>query len=401
MKVLILNSTASGGAANAARRLSKGLKNKNIEVDFLTIDNFKETTCSYFKKRRIIKEQFKLLKFKSEASDYFSSHESYYSVNLKELLTKYDIIHLHWVNNLLDLRELAHLNRTIVWTLHDKNLFTGGCHYSFGCDSFSTTCILCPQLPESIFGNLANRIFNLKKKIFDRLSPDNIIFVTPSNWLKEEVEKSALLNKFATKHIFNGIGESDFYIVESDLRARWQLTNDVKVILFLATDLTSYRKGYGLFKEALMLLDNILKETVYVLLVGSGDTSKFEEYKNVKFLFAGHLNEKELLCVYNGCDFLILPTLEDNLPNTVIEAHLCGLPVLGFDIGGMSELINSDNGLLLEDISSTSLLNGILYMLNNLSRYNAQEISDNTKSLFSEEKFVEKHVELYNQTRQK
>jgi hypothetical protein len=75
------------------------------------------------------------------------------------------IIHLHWIPNLIDYPSFfASLpaRQPIVWTLHDMFPFTGGCHYTAGCDAFLTECKNCPQLGLSGDKDLANLSFHVK-----------------------------------------------------------------------------------------------------------------------------------------------------------------------------------------------------------------------------------------------
>ena len=76
-----------------------------------------------------------------------------------------DVYNLHWTADLLDFRMLRPLadRAPIVWTFHDMNAFTGGCHYDRGCGRFANECGECPIIGSSDSRDVTRRVIRRKK----------------------------------------------------------------------------------------------------------------------------------------------------------------------------------------------------------------------------------------------
>lgn len=76
--------------------------------------------------------------------------------------------------------------------------------------------------------------------------------------------------------------------------------------------------------------------------------------------------EKQLSWVYSAADVFVLPSLQDNLPNTALEALACGVPVVGFDVGGIPEIVREgETGLLVPAKDVAGLRAAITSVLEN------------------------------------
>jgi glycosyltransferase involved in cell wall biosynthesis len=74
--------------------------------------------------------------------------------------------------------------------------------------------------------------------------------------------------------------------------------------------------------------------------------------------------------VYAAADVFLAPSLEDNLPNTVLEALSCGTPVVAFNIGGMPDMVtHRANGYLAPGFDTDQLAQGLHWVLEDLSRW--------------------------------
>lgn len=362
MKILVLNnSTSKGGAAKAANRILESVMCVDNNIQCEIIADKMQKTKSYHKN---VNHSASELFFRT-AIDYFprllltDTKKGRYSFwfigkQLNDFIKNYkpDIIHLHWINEGFIAKDFFEFvnnwNIPIVVTMHDSWYFTGGCHITYDCEKYQNICKNCPQVKfDSIF-NFAKRQFELKERLFTK---NNFNFVAPSNWLKENAEKSTILKNSKIVNIPNPIDTNLFAAHEKAVaKVKLDLPINKRYILFGSSSFDE-NKGYSLFLKA---LENIkLSDDVEFLFFGS-------EFKhNVKFRYTnmGYIdNEERLSYVYAAADFTIVPSLQENLSNVIMESLASKTPVIAFNVGGNCDMIkNKFNGFLIEDISSDSL----------------------------------------------
>lgn len=320
-------------------------------------------------------------------------------VSIKEA----DIINLHWINggflSLKSLEKLAALNKPVVWTLHDMWAFTGGCHYSSDCFKFQTQCSDCPSLVFKSENDLSSKIFNQKKKIFSELK---LTIVTCSKWLAKEASQSALLNDRKIEVIPNPIDLTAYSPINKiESRQKINLPIDKKLILIGAMNLKDYRKGFNYLVRALNLLSDSNKkisDQFEIVVFGKLDKNVVSQIP-LKVNQLGKLkNSEEIVMTYNAADIYVAPSLQDNLPNTVMEAMACGVPVAAFNVGGIPDLIDDGvNGILVELKSSEELAKAIEKILldENLSKKFSIAARQKTLNNFDQKIVAAKYYELY------
>ncbi len=409
MNVLHINTSDDGGAAQAAKRLHLGLLNKNVNSEFLCLIENKET----FEGRKVFsKEQHSIvdrilykLKLKKTYRerrnlilegrpakfDIFTLPESDYDIMSSEAYKNADIIHLHWIAMFLDYSSFFRKNRKpIVWTFHDLNAFTGGCHYTSHCMKFELDCNNCHQLLGTKNQNYSNLVLVEKLEAIKKCA--NLNIVSPSKWLSELSEKSLVMKNQKHYVIQNGLNSSIFTIKDKEeAREVLGLPQDKKIILFVAQFLTSERKGFQYLVDAVKLIED---EDMFLCSVGA----KVEAIEGVE----NHINlgtimeEEKMSWVYSAADVFVIPSIEDNLPNTIVESLMCGTPVVGFTIGGIKEMIvNAVNGYLCEEISGESLMKGILKTLNKKSKFEREEVRAHASKKYDINIMSQRYLELY------
>lgn len=357
-----------GGAGKASHRLFNSLKDKNEVYYFVknkTIHNENIIKLNQIqndsldKIESIINNQYIHKNRTSISNTLFSI-----SLNNSNLpnLNNYDIINLHWVNFFLsfnNLYELTKLNKPIVWTLHDMESFTGGCHYANICTNFENNCKNCMQLLEDkLF--LPNKILKLKNKIFKNA---NITLVSPSKWLAKEVKKSKLFSKKEVVVIPNGIDSNIFKAYDKKVAKKTFDIDENKIVLgFGAVHHKEKRKGFKELLEALSKINTILKEKDIIgLTFGNADDSLID----TPIINIGNIQDEDVLSkAYSACDIFILPSLEDNLPNTILESLSCETPVIAFDTGGIKDIISNEVGIVVKKGNSSLLASAILNLIN-------------------------------------
>jgi glycosyltransferase involved in cell wall biosynthesis len=231
----------------------------------------------------------------------------------------------------------------VVRTLHDMNAFTGGCHYDGGCGRHVERCGRCPQLARPAESDLSRQVWERKRAVLRRVPAGRLHFVTPSRWLAGELKRSSLLAGFPVTVIPYGVDTDLFRPVDRGwARDLLRIPPDALVVLLVAEPITRRVKGFGMLVEALDLIGD---GRVVLLSAGTG-TPPVEA--RCPHAHLGHVGDQRLLpVVYGAADLLVIPSLQDNSPQVVLEAMACGLPVIGYASGGIPDLIrHHDTGLL-------------------------------------------------------
>ena len=414
MRVLIINTSERiGGAAIAANRLMDALRNNGIQAKMLVRDKQTDNIIVIGLKKSLWKIwQFVWERIVIWKANRFKQH-NLFAVDIANTgtdITTYpefkeaEIIHLHWVNqgmlSLKDLKKILQSGKPIVWTMHDMWPCTGICHHARECDKYHQECHHCPYLYNGgAPKDLSNQTFKKKKELY-QLSP--ITFITCSQWLKERAGQSALLEEHNIIHIPNPI-KTTLFTPRNKVEARLKcnLPTDKKLILFGSVKITDKRKGIDYFIESC----KILAEKHPELISNLGVAVYGKESEQLKSLVPFQVyaldyisNEKELVNVYNAVDLFVTPSLEENLPNTIMEAMACGIPCVGFNVGGIPEMIDHlHNGYVADYKSAEDFANGIHWTLSE-SEYQSlsEEARRKVTSSYSESTIAKKYIEVYN-----
>lgn len=415
MRVLIINTSERiGGAAIAANRLMDALRNNGIQAKMLVRDKQTQNIAVIGLKKSLWSIwQFIWERIIIWKANHFKKH-NLFTVDIANTGTditclpefkQADIIHLHWINqgmlSLKDLQKIFSSDKPIVWTMHDMWPCTGICHHARECNNYHQECHHCPYLYKGGGKkDLSQQTFNKKKKLYTLTT---ITFVTCSHWLKEQAEKSGLLTKQPIIHIPNPINTNLFKPRKNkhEIRIKIGLPTDKKLILFGAAKITDKRKGIDYFVESCKLLAEKYPQLIQRL----GVVVYGKESEQLKTLVPFQVyplnyisNEKELVNVYNAVDLFATPSLEENLPNTIMEAMACGIPCVGFNVGGISEMIDHlHNGYVAEYKSSKDFANGIYWTLSE-SEYQSlsEEAYRKATSSYSESTIAKRYIEVYN-----
>ena len=409
MKILLVNtSDISGGAARAAYRIHGGLQEIGMDSKMLVQAKLSDDK-TVIRPDSKIKKGFAKLRptldfaikklFSGGSNTIFSPAWLPFSdipSRIKSISS--DIIHLHWIcGGMLRIEELKQINKPIIWTLHDMWAFTGGCHYSDGCDRFQQDCGNCPQLDRSGKDDLSWSILRRKKKAWNWL---DITIVTPSRWLAECAKESSLFKNRRIEVIHNGLDLNLFKpIAKTTARKIWDLPVDKKLVLFGAMSATSdHRKGFDLLYEGLKQLSAQWSDKADLIVFGSSELENPPNF-GLPVHYLGRLHDDvSLSLLYAAVDVMVTPSRQDNLPNTVVESLACGTPVVAFDIGGMPDMIDHKlNGYLAKPFETSDLAAGINWVLSDNSRYKELCIKAREKAVtcFDIEKIAGQYESLY------
>ena len=375
MKILIINiSDIQGGAARAAYRLHKSLLAQNINSQMLvqnkssddfTVISEEKKLRKYFDKLRPGIESIPTRFYKNKTKTLFSpSWFGFGSIVDKINEVSPDIVHLHWIcGGMMTIEDIARIKVPIVWSLHDMWAFTGGCHYDEECGAYENECGECKVLGGNKEKDLSRKIFRRKQKVFN-LKKD-ITIVGLSKWLNECSKSSTLLKDKNHINLPNPIDTNIFKPFDKEkARVLWNLSKDKKLVLFGAMAATSdSRKG---FKELSQALKKLEFEGIELVVFGSSKPENPLKL-NYKIHYLGYLHDDiSLITLYSAVDAMVVPSLQENLSNAIMESLACGTPVVAFNIGGNSDMIeHKKNGYLAEPFNTRDLADGIEWILQN------------------------------------
>lgn len=408
MRIILLSTNdISGGAAIAAYRLLKGLQKNGVQAQMLVqskkSDDYniigpQSKWQKNFENLRPILDSIPVKFFKQREKIIFSPAILPDNIFNKIQDINSDITHLHWIAcGFIRIETLAKIKKPIVWTLHDSWAFTGGCHIPFECKKYINNCGCCPTLNSNKENDLSSKIWKRKEKSWKNL---NLTIVTPSSWLGECAGKSSLFCNTRVEVIPNGIDLNCFKPIDKNIaRDILCLPKDKKLILFGSLSaLSDKRKGFSLLKEALKKYFSKESKDIELIIFGSSKP-RDEENLGFKTHYLGRLNDEiSLALVYSAADVMIVPSIHDNLPNTVMESLACGTPVVAFNIGGIPDMIeHQKNGYLAKPFETEDLAYGIKWVLEDDGRW--KKLSENAREKVIKEfdiiKVAKRFTDLY------
>jgi len=407
MKILIVNtSDIQGGAARAAYRLHKSLLAQDINSQMLVqnkiSDDFTVISTAQTKIKKGLKRLRPTLDFLPIKS-YKHRTKTLFSpswLGFSDIVDKIneinpDIVHLHWINGgMIKIEDVSKIKAPIVWSLHDMWAFTGGCHYDEKCGAYVDNCGNCKVLGSQNENDLSRKVFARKEKTFSKLR--NMTIVGLSSWLNDCSKKSTLLKEKRHVNLPNPIDTTIFKPFDKEkARELWSLPKNKKLILFgAASAISDPRKGFKELSEALHKLND--KDIEFVVF-GSSEPKESQGF-GFKTHYLGHLHDDvALVTLYSSVDVMIVPSLQENLSNAIMESLSCSTPVVSFDIGGNGDMIShKKNGYLAKPFDTDDLARGIEWILNNP---NYDELCQNARKKvlkeFEEKVVAKRYIELY------
>lgn len=401
MKVLILSTFAkTGGAAIAARRLAHALDRNGVQVTMavrhnLALPGWKEKWGGVpFLLERLRIWLYNGMRLRNLfAVDIANVGES---VTDSEAFREADVIHLHWINqgfvSLKEINKILRSGKRVVWTMHDQWPVTGVCHYSDECMRFETQCYMCPMMSDGSSIDVANKVFRCKRNIYEQ---GRITFVTCSEWLGRLARRSTLGKGREIVSIPNAIDTTVFMPIDRETaRERTGLRKDATLILFGCQKVTDKRKGLDYLLEAMRQLPGV----GVVLVGGNAEAVKAMMPEGTEVVCVGQVgDEKTMSTLYAAVDAFVTPSLQDNLPNTIMEAMACGTPCVGFDIGGIPEMIDHTvNGYVARYMDADSLAEGIRYVTDSKNAAAlASEARRKVLACYSEDIVAGRYMNIY------
>lgn len=404
MRILHINTfDHAGGAARAAYWLHSGLRKKNIDSMMLVQHKTDGERAIVSKPGRMeillkdirwIFDGLPLLFYPKREVTHWST--GCVPHRLKKFIKEInpDIIHLHWIcrghTSIAEIGRICSLGCPVVWTLHDSWAFTGGCHVPGDCKQYQTGCGQCPQLSSHRSNDLSSLTLGYKKKKWKK---SNLVLTAPSKWLAECTKQSLL---FANSHIVtipNGIDTDVFSPVDKELARSVLRLSDSNKTKILCGAINAYgdpNKGFHLLQQAInSLVQDGWQEKIELIIFGESESPATQTLP-VDTHYLGVLHDNETLrLAYSAADLFVIPSLQENLPNSILESLACNTPVVAFNAGGIPDIIHhGENGYLAIPYDAVDLANCI----KQASTFTHEVILNER---FIQESSVNKYLSLY------
>lgn len=391
-----------GGAARATKRIFEALKAQPIRCHMFTLVKTSGDKSIHLVQPKDPQAQLNYIHalLKSNQIQKLSQKtilESYgeISAGIVDEINSHqaDIIHLHWINNLLSIEDIGRINKPIVWTLHDMWPFSGSEHYHHDPNAFfyeSSTNVMAID-HESL------RTFALKQEYWGR---QKFKFVAPSHWLAACARRSILINKQDIKVVAHPIDYDFWSPQKSQTIKEFQFDFRKKQILFIGQNIVNNpTKGWDLLQGALLRLAEISDIEFELVIVGH--TVEFDSnYPFTVHSLGEILSDEILVNLYSAVDLLVVPSRSEAFSQVTLEAQSCGLPVVGFDIGGIPDiLIHKKTGWISAAFDVPDFSEGINWILKEEGRAKKLGLKgrQNVMEKFSLEKISRQYRDLYQQ----
>lgn len=346
-----------GGAALAANRLHQGLLRRGVDSTLFvrhratpspSVLSYRPSSRPLSRLRRWWRRGWlcrQLRPYRSsrpEGFELFSLNRTEFGADFVEQIPAADVIHLHWTSRFIDLKALTHprlRQLPLVLTLHDMNGVTGGCHYTAGCTRFTRQCGRCPQLGSTREMDLSLWQMRLKARALERRPNHSVRVVTASAWMAEVAGCSSLLGRFPVSTIPYGL-DTQVFAPRDRLVARaiLDLPASEQVILFAANHISNPRKGLPYLLNAVRGLPPAGRRLLSFGHGAAPDAPAGWAYQHLGPI----TDERFLSLVYSAADVFVIPSVEEGFGQTILEAMACGVPGIGFRVGGIPDIIVSE-----------------------------------------------------------
>lgn len=346
----------SGGAAIAAWRLHQGLQRLGVEsrmvsrhrswpgTDVSCIATDVHEAADLFHRKRMKPAQ-------PAGASMFSASPTSTRLLDHPWIAAADVVHLHWVALFVspeDVEKLCQAGKTVFWTLHDQWAYTGGCHYIGGSRRENRDWDGSAQIDASLHP-LVRMELDRKRRCF---ASSSIQVIAPSRWMAREAAASGVFTAEQIHVVPYGLDSTVFSSAGGGTEEARDSDGEI-TLLFGCQSVEDRRKGYQELCDALLLC---MADPRIGSAVENGGIRlktfgrKPAEGQNPPFPVT-HLgsirNEGEIASILRSSSAFICPTLDDNLPNVVMESLACGCPVVGFATGGVPDMVaHGTNGIL-------------------------------------------------------
>jgi len=283
-----------------------------------------------------------------------------------------DVVNLHWIINLLSIEDIGRIKKPIVWTLHDMWAFCGGEHVVPDDDERSRfrAGYLPDNRPEGESGPDLNRqVWQAKRHAW---ADQQFNIVTPGRWMAGCASQSVLFRDSPTHVIPNPLEMEHLWrpVPKQFARAVLGLDPSKKYVLSGSAGGMPHLKGEDLLRQAMNQLIGTQPDAIELLIFGQYRPVHAGDWACPAHWLGPVRDDHVMSLIYSAADVMAVPSRQDNLPNTAVEAHACGVPVVAFNIGGLPDIVtHQKTGWLAPEFDTRDLAQGLSWVLGDADRW--------------------------------
>lgn len=373
MKILHLTTRDTGGSFKACYRLHRALQTLHTASDLLLayqehsytpaqhIHTYQPTDIQWWKRTNFSLRyrwqnyrKHRILRQINQKYEVFSFPQTVYRLHEHPLVQQADILHLHWIADFIDYPSFfKHINKPIVWTLHDQNPFLGGLHYDLDLQ----------RGQDEYLQRLEKQMRSLKRNALSNY--DHFHIVATSARMLEDCQKAGIFSPKTQYHLIPcGLDTTKFKDrAQQEARELLGLPTQKPIVLFVAESVENQRKGFVHFNKLMQEFD---KQDIHFCIVGKGSDAYTANAPHNITSYSFVEDEEQLALIYASADLLVVPSLQEAFGYTVIEAFACGTPVVAFDCVGAMDKMRQNADLFLARTGNTAeLVQKVRYLLEN------------------------------------
>jgi glycosyltransferase involved in cell wall biosynthesis len=405
---LVSYSDANGGAFRAAYRLHRALisagKDSILRVSTKRSDDWRvvapDPTAQSRVQARLRALSDRVMTYQKSDNRTLHTAAAFFSSGIDSVINSSDsqVANLHWVaGNMLSVEDIGRIDKPVVWTLHDMWPFCGAEHYADDSPGARFETGYCrTNRPDGNSGlDLDRWVWKRKGKAWHK--PMHI--VTPSRWLAECARRSVLMRDWPITVIPNPLNIQTFRPRPREFcRELFDLPQNVRLIAFGALNVRAdHRKGFDLLLAALKML-SLNVEDVACVVFGRSEFREFPDIGMPIYRIGQLYDEVALAALYSAVDVMVVPSRQENLPQTGTEAQACGCPVVAFNCTGFPDVVDHrTTGYLAEAYSISDLGSGISWVIESEDRRRELSVAARKVAvrLWSEEAVIPQYVDVY------
>ena len=422
MKILHLNTFDAGGAATAVYRFHQSLIKRGHQSVMLvrektkedsSIQKFRIRNLWWFARYKLHKAENLVMRTDPKYHFYNWNERFHFPTKhfLDQLPFQPDLICVHWISGFVNTKNIQELSKLtsapVIWRFNDMSAFTGGCHYSNGCDGYTRECGKCPALYSKDGTDRSNKNLLEKKKW---ISATNLTYISSTTEIDEQLAGSSLAAVSKKRKILIGSGSEFFYLRPAKEPAREELGLDInkKIIYFGAVNIDDKRKGVEQLLQSLKILKknitaDLANQVLVVFSSREGELSIEIPFQTQRISFLK--GDEALSKMYNAATIFVSPSIEDAGPIMLVESMLCGTPTIAFEVGlAKDTVINNVTGFIAPpmDVDKFAMaMKTVLEMQDEDYTALSARCALKARELFSEEREMDEYEQLFNELTQR
>ena len=397
-KVLHVSYSSAGGAGLFASNLVKTLNEKNenyAQLISITNKSLREAPFQDLKTTfNSVLDEY-LVRAQKFPTTYSFLRNSLNRNVYNQIKNHEGVLHFHWMNGVLNLNAISQLldeNAKIIWTCHDMEFFTGGCHHALDCENYQEGCIKCPAVKKIFIKVPQNQL--VSKIRFSERYAGKIKIVLPSQWMQAKFTKSRIASFYETTVIENFIDKK--YFLRRKIDTEQKENNKSLKVGFVSNWVENPVKNFHKLLEIVSEIDDPMDSKISILAVGESIESTRRQKKNNVIYFGKANSIDEMIKFYQEMDLLVSISYGESFGLAIAEAAALGIPTIAIGNTASAELIvDQVTGFICPDYESFKEKLKFVLRNRDILGFLGENAKNEAKTRWSPEINADKYLQVY------